>query len=351
MPGIDQRIFKAAWTVFVFALLLAGVYTIRQTLVIFALAIFFAQLLEPVIQIAGRIVPHKVSRLAVLVIVYLLILGAIAGLLIPIGSKIAEQAAGLAEKLPDALKQDPLGQFPLPSWLEPVRPRLTEMLQDRIQELDKNVLPMLTRAGSEIVSGLGNVLSLILVPILAFFFLKDGARMRRETVAMFSLSSRNVVDDILEDLHHMLQRYIRALVLLSAATFLSNLTFLSLMGVPFAILLAGIAGILEFIPVIGPLTAGAVMLLVAAFSGYPHVLWIFIFLVAYRIFQDYVLNPQMMGSGVEVHPVLILFSVIAGEQIAGIPGMFFSVPAVAALRLIFKRLHQEAPVSQNRDAF
>src|SRR5215472_12803797 len=321
MPGIDQRIFKAAWTVFVFALLLAGVYTIRQTLVIFALAIFFAQLLEPVIQIAGRIVPHKVSRLAVLVIVYLLILGAIAGLLIPIGSKIAEQAAGLAEKLPDALKQDPLGQFPLPSWLEPVRPRLTEMLQDRIQELDKNVLPMLTRAGSEIVSGLGNVLSLILVPILAFFFLKDGARMRRETVAMFSLSSRNVVDDILEDLHHMLQRYIRALVLLSAATFLSNLTFLSLMGVPFAILLAGIAGILEFIPVIGPLTAGAVMLLVAAFSGYPHVLWIFIFLVAYRIFQDYVLNPQMMGSGVEVHPVLILFSVIAGEQIAGIPGM------------------------------
>jgi predicted PurR-regulated permease PerM len=287
----------------------------------------------------------------VLGIVYLIILGVMAAILIPIGSKIAEEAASLAAKLPDALKQDPLGQFPLPGWLEPVRPRLTEMLQDRVQELDKNVLPTLTSAGSHIVSGLGNLLSFILVPILAFFFLKDGARMRREAVAMFTQSTRNMVNDILEDLHHMLQRYIRALVLLSAATFLSHITVLSLMGVPFAILLAGIAAILEFIPVIGPVTAGAVILLVAAFSGYHHLLWIFFFLLAYRIFQDYVLNPQLMGSGVEIHPVLVLFGVIAGEQIAGIPGMFFSVPALAALRLILKRIHQGAPVSENRDAF
>ena len=351
MLGIDHRIFKALWTLFVFALLLTGIYTIRQTVVIFALAIFFAQLLEPVIQMAGRVVPTKISRLAVLGFVYLAMLGLIAGILISIGSRIAEEATVLAGRLPDALKQDPIGNLWLPGWLEPSRARLAELLQNRISELDQQVLPLLTRAGTQIVSGLGTVLSLVLVPILGFFFLKDGARMRRETVALFTPSTRVMMDDILEDLHHMLARYIRALVLLSAATFLSHLAVLSAMGLPYAVLLAGIAGALEFIPVVGPMTAGAVILLVAAFSGYPHLLWVFVFLLVYRVFQDYVLNPQLMGSGVELHPVLVLFGVIAGEQLGGIPGMFFSVPLMAAIRVIMKRLHQEAPISENRDAF
>ena len=156
-------------------------------------------------------VPAKVSRLAVLAFVYLAMLGLIAGILIAIGSRIAEEAAVLAGKLPDALKQDPVGNLWLPGWLEPARGRLAELLQNRISELDQQVLPLLTRAGTEIVSGLGTVLSLVLVPILGFFFVKDGARMRRETVALFTPDSRVMMNDILEDLHHMLARYIRRL--------------------------------------------------------------------------------------------------------------------------------------------
>jgi predicted PurR-regulated permease PerM len=351
MLGIDQRIFKALWTLLVFLLLLTGLYTIRQTVVIFTLAIFFAQLLEPLIQLAGRIVPAKVSRLAVLACVYVALLAIITFAFIAIGSRIAEEAAVLAGKLPDALKQDPISSLWLPSWLEPSRPRLVELLQNRISELGKDVLPLLTRAGSQIVSGLGTVLSLVLVPVLGFFFLKDGAKVRREIVALFTPNGRVVVDDILEDLNRMLASYIRALVLLSSATFLSHVAVLSALGLPYAVLLAGIAAALELIPVIGPITAGAVILLVAAFSGYPHLVWIVIFLLLYRIVQDYVLNPMLMGSGVELHPMLVLFGVIAGEQIAGVPGMFFSVPLMAAIRVVLKRLHQEAPVTENRDAW
>jgi predicted PurR-regulated permease PerM len=65
-----------------------------------------------------------------------------------------------------------------------------------------------------------------------------------------------------------------------------------------------------------------------------------IFLVVYRIFQDYVLSPYLMSSGVEIHPMLVLFGVLAGEQLAGIPGMFFSVPIMAALRVIYVRLRK-----------
>jgi predicted PurR-regulated permease PerM len=76
---------------------------------------------------------------------------------------------------------------------------------------------------------------------------------------------------------------------------------------------------------------------VAGLSGYAHVSWILIFLIVYRLFQDYVLSPYLMSSGVELHPLLVLFGVLAGEQVAGIPGMFFSVPVIAALRILFIR--------------
>ena len=98
---------------------------------------------------------------------------------------------------------------------------------------------------------------------------------------------------------------------------------------------------LELIPFVGPLTAAVVTLLVAGLSGYAHLLWILVFLIVYRLFQDYVLSPYLLSSGVELHPLLVLFGVLAGEQVAGIPGMFFSVPVIAALRIIIVRMRRQ----------
>jgi predicted PurR-regulated permease PerM len=227
----------------------------------------------------------------------------------------------------------------LPPWA-------VQFLRERLADLEKQVLPILSSAGLQILSGIGNVLYAILIPILSFFFLKDGAAIRKMIVETFSRGHQPVVNEIIVDLNLLLAQYIRALVLLAIAAFLFYAAFLSMASVPYAILLAGIAAIFEFIPVVGPLTASAIILLVAAFTGYPHLLWIVTFLVIYRIFQDYVLNPYLMSSGVEVDPLLVLFGVLAGEQIAGVPGMFFSVPVIAALRVLYVRLRRQRRVAE-----
>jgi predicted PurR-regulated permease PerM len=340
MLGIDRRVLKAGWTLFLFALALAAIYEIRHTIVIFALALFLAHLLAPVVELVVSL-RRGVSRTLALGLVYLVLLGVLISIAIPIGSRIGEEAAGLASKLPAAIQEDPLSKLPLPAWLEAARPRLNQAIRDRMEELDKDVLPMLSRAGEQIATGIGNVLSVILIPILSFFFLKDGPAMRKAIVESFGARSRGVVDEIFTDLHLLLSQYIRALVLLAIATFLSTLGFLSVMGVPYAILLAGTAATLEVIPVAGPAISAVVILLVAAFSGYPHVLWVLLYLVIYRVFQDYVLNPYLMSEGVEVPPLLVLFGIIAGEQLAGIPGMFFSVPLIAALRVVLTRVRKQ----------
>jgi predicted PurR-regulated permease PerM len=103
------------------------------------------------------------------------------------------------------------------------------------------------------------------------------------------------------------------------------------------VLLAAVAGILEFIPMIGPLSAGVVIVTVALFSG-SHALLALVFLLVYRLFQDYVLQPHLMSRGVELHHLLVLFGVFAGAEIAGIPGTFLSVPALALARVFYLRM-------------
>ena len=87
---------------------------------------------------------------------------------------------------------------------------------------------------------------------------------------------------------------------------------------------------------VGPFTGAIVILAVSGLGGYQHVLWIVAFLAAFRIFQDYVLSPLLLSEGVELHPLLIIFGVLAGGSIAGIPGSFLSVPVLATLRVIFR---------------
>jgi len=337
MLGVDRGTLNAAWTVFLFALVVALIYVIRETLLIFALALFLAHLLSPAVDLVVRFVPRRVSRTAALGILYLLLFAGGIALLIPIGSKIGEQAASLAARLPDALKTDPLANLPLPAWLEAARPRLTDLLRTRMAELGQNVLPLLSRAGEQILLGLGSLLSFILVPILSFFFVKDGTLMREALVDAVDPSQQRLALEILTDLHRLLIQYIRALVLLAGATFVSHSLVLSALDVPYSFLLAGIAAPLEFVPVVGPLLSAVILLTVSVFTGYHHLFWIVLFLAAYRIFQDYVLSPYLMSSGVAIHPLLVLFGVLAGEQVAGVPGMFFSVPIIAALRIVYVR--------------
>src|SRR5204862_6324710 len=111
-----------------------------------------------------------------------------------------------------------------------------------------------------------------------------------------------------------------------------------LAGVPYAMVLAAIGGTLEFIPVVGPLAGGVIVVSVALFTGYPHPWLLAGFVLGWRLVQDYVSSPQIMGRGIEVHPALVIFGVIAGGEIGGPAGMFLSVPVIAALRVIWRRV-------------
>ncbi len=200
----------------------------------------------------------------------------------------------------------------------------------------------ISNAVLSVVSHAEIVLFIVLVPILSFFFLKDGRALLSSLLNTVNEGPRrDMFNDIANDLHLLLAQYMRSLVLLGLAASVAYATFFSIIGLPYGLLLAAIAFFFEFIPLVGPLTSAAVILLVAGLSGFGHLLWIAVFLAAFRMFQDYVLSPMLMSSGMELHPLLIIFGVLAGGQMAGIAGSFLSVPVLATLRIIYRQLQKK----------
>jgi len=338
--GLDSQALRAVWTVFLFGLLLAVVYYIRGTILLFAGAIFFAYMLAPVVTLIERFFVGRRRNLA-LAIVYVLLIGALVAIGFKLIPTITDEATSLARHLPSLVTGGGLAKIPLPSFLEPVREKVIAILNEEAVHLQASVVPFLQQAGPRILSGLGAVVPVILIPILAFFFLKDARSIRTAVLDTFDgKRDRSLLDRILSDVHSLLRNYIRALVLLAIASFVSWLIFLSAVGYSYEFLLAGLAGICEFIPVVGPAVAGVIMLVVCGITGSGSLLWIAIFWGLFRVFQDYVLNPYLMSSGVEVHPLLVLFAVLAGDALGGIAGMFFAVPIIAILRVVLQRVRE-----------
>jgi predicted PurR-regulated permease PerM len=109
------------------------------------------------------------------------------------------------------------------------------------------------------------------------------------------------------------------------------------MRVPYALVLGTAGGIMEFIPVVGPLVAAVLIVGVALLTSYPHWLVLLIFLGVWRLIQDYVVSPRIMGKSMELHPLAAIFGVLAGGEIAGVLGIYLSIPVMAGLRIVWRR--------------
>ena len=334
MLGIDRRAASATWTAALVLLLLFLIYMVRSTLFVFVLALLFAYLLSPLVNLLDRAIPSR-TRTPALAVAYLIFIGIVVVASIKIGSRVVSEGTRLASAFPSMVSNwQPPGEIGL------IKAELVQRAQNELASRSADVVTFLSHAGFRFLSVASGLIYVVIIPVLAFFFLKDAPVMRQHILDLVAEGPRRaMVDDVLEDIHLLLAHYMRALVLLSLSAFTAYSICFSIMGVPYAILLAALGGMLEFIPMVGPLTASGSILIVAAVSG-ANILPLVIFLVAYRVCQDYILSPHLMEQGVELHPLLVLFGVFAGAEIAGVAGTFLSVPVLAMVRILYVRIRK-----------
>ncbi len=352
MLGIDRSAARYTWTAAMVLLFLWLVYQLRSTLLIFALALLFAYLLSPLVDLLDRAIPRKGTRTLALALAYVIFIGAVVLVGIQIGTRVVSQAETLAGRLPDMLAQLEQPAPIAPKAVNSLKAQLISRLRSEWSQRSSDMMRELPSAGLRFLSVASNLIYVVIVPVLAFFFLKDGDLIRGHMLEFLDTGPlRGVVESVMADIHLLLARYMRALVLLSLSTFTAYAIFFTIMGVPFGVLLAVVAMVLEFIPMIGPLTAVAAILLVTLISG-MHFWALVVFLVAWRMFTDYFLSVRLMGQGVQLHPLLVLLGVFGGAEVAGVAGSFLSVPVLAMARILYVRTRRSrlsAPLDAHPD--
>jgi predicted PurR-regulated permease PerM len=327
MPLFDRKTLQILLTVLAFSLLVAMLYLLRELFFLLLISLFFAYTLEPLTATIYRLTPSNVShRTAVFVTFLLVTVVSILGLML-LGQTVLAESTLLIQQMP-TLDQDPTTatEVPLPSQLEPFREQIRQF-----------GLGFSRSAVETVVGSIGNATLLLLAPVFAFFILLDGPGYRNAIVQLAARGGHQIwVTALMTDLRRLVSSYVRALFLQSLTVLLVFLVFFHLVGLPYAVLLATLAAALEIIPILGWIGASLITLAVAAYAHYPHVWWLVIFFLVFRVFQDYVVTPYVMKRGVELPAIAVLLGILAGEMIGGVRGVFLAIPTLATLRVLYR---------------
>ena len=334
----DRHIADVLLTILFFAVVCAAVYTARRIILIFVLAVFFAYLIDPVVKFLQR---HSLFfrnlRGPAVVEVYLAFVILIAALGYSFAPGLARNSVKVLDEVPVLLDGLSTGDIATElagkyGWSEQQEFRFRAFLARHREDIQG-----LVRVVDRYLSSVAEVLGwLVLIPVLAIFFLRDGDHIADVLIQMFFRQDRRPgIRAVAKELHIMLTRFIRAQVLLCGLSFAFYASALFLLRFPHAIALAVLGGLLEFIPAVGWISTFAAIISVGIVN-HSHWIWMAALLAIWRLVQDYFISPRIMGRHLEIHPLAAIFAVLVGGEIGGIIGVYLAVPVIASMEVIWR---------------
>jgi predicted PurR-regulated permease PerM len=263
-------------------------------------------------------------------------------------------AGGVRFLAPLAVEQGQTFQRSLPTLIANAQNTLAETLdQMGAEDLVPIVFGPISTAPLEVSRNVANLalpfivgfshflLEFLVFLIATFFFLRDWPRLINWSKRLVPPASRHELLPLGAQVSILLSRYVRGQLLLVAIMSTATTIGLTVFGVPFSLLLGLLTGVLEVIPIIGPITAGAIACLVALGNpnpfGWSQLAYVGAIAIMYTVLrhaEDYFVIPLVIGRIVRLHPALVIFSLLAGGAVFGLIGVVLAVPVAATLRLV-----------------
>ncbi len=303
----------------------------RGVLVLIGLALFIAAGLDPVVSwLTKRWMPRWAAVIAILVAAAAIGAGFIASAIPPLSA----QVTALSQHLPVYLHalQNHNSQLGKLNAKYHVQRDLTNLVHAKGTALIGGVLG----AGELVLSAAG---SLFIVVVLTIYFLAGMPRIKLFAYRLAPQSRRTRVILIGDEIFTKVGGFVLGNFLTSAIAGIGTYVWMLIFGVPYPILLALLVALLDLIPVIGSTIGGAIVTLVALTVSLPVAIATAGFYVAYRLAEDYLLVPRIMGRTVQVPGVISVLAVLVGGALMGIIGALIAIPTAAAIRLL---LHEVA---------
>jgi predicted PurR-regulated permease PerM len=322
-------------------LLLWLFFALQGVWLLLVLAIFFAYLIAPLVEfiqrpikIAGR--ERTIPRALAIGIVYLIIFGGIGIVLYLLLPHLSNQLADLRDQGPIYWNAIKLRLQGIDRLFD--RMALPPEARNTVHEYQASVIASIaTQIAAFATKVVTYIPWLVLIPILAFFLLRDADSFRRSALQMLPRGRwRWRGDELFQDINSTLAAYIRAQLLACVIVgIICTIGFLVL-GVPYWLAFGLLAGLLEFIPLAGPLVVAAITVTLAGFHSSGSALSVLAFLGVLRVLEDYIIYPKLIGQGIHLHPLAVIVAILSGAELAGVAGIFLAIPVIAIATVSYR---------------
>lgn len=323
----------------VLALLLLVLWAARGVLTPFIIAGGLAYAFAPVVATAAE--RTRWPRAVIVLLGYVVLLGAVGLLIVASSGRIGTELRALSAAGPDLIAS---------ALREVLRSDTVTVLgttlsvTDIASALRSSIAGAVESPGSAIhIAGLvvDGLLQAILVLIVTFYLIVDGARIREFALDMVPTADRARVAEVMEHIQATLSKWLRGQLLLIVLVAVVVYLFLGpILHVPYAVAIAILTGILEIIPLVGPVIAAAIAMVAALVAGGTGLaIVVGLGYVVLRQVEDQLVMPIVIGRAVHLHPVVTIFAVLAGLSIYGILGGLLGVPIAAAVNVVVTDLY------------
>lgn len=348
---------RAVWATLVFASVVFCfwlVYRFYEVAFTLFVAIVFATVIRPIVE---WLYQRGIPRMAGVILVYLVLLLLLAGFLWLIFPLLFEQAAAVAGEVPSIYQS-------IRSWLvntsNPLFVRLGASLpatlpfMNPIQPTDEEVVDSAGQVWQYITSIARAFFAVIVIPVLTIYWTLDGPRIIKSLLLLLPQERRESTSELIATMETKIGLYLIGQAILCLVIGLLALVAYVLIGLPNALVLALIAGVMEAIPMIGPFLGAIPAALVALSIGTDRLIWVLVVSLLIQQLENAILVPRVMKRAVGVNPFVTLLALFAFGTLFGVAGALMAIPLAAIIQLVldhfvFKQTTVKMDASEGRD--
>ena len=308
-------------------------FYVRGILLPFVLAIVLAYILNPLVEILEH---YRFSRVSALCVIYLigilvLLLAIVYG--IPVMVRELNDLAGDVPRLTMQIQDhinaayEKYRKIPLPAGV-------SQVFNDNIRNFEAVIVNNIRSAMDIILSFISNLVSILLAPILAFYLLKDWEHFGRRALSIFPVNCHEKLMPLWEEMDRVLMGFIRGHLLVASIVGVLTGIGLSIVGMNYVILLSIIAAITDLIPYFGPIIGAIPIIALAFLQSGTMALRVFIVMLVVQQVESNLISPGILGESVGLHPITIVFVLLAGGALFGVLGLLLAVPVAGIARIL-----------------
>ena len=339
-----EKITKIALVIFILSVFVLVLYFIKGALFPFAIGIVLTYVLHPLVSSFEKVLPFKEKhpnfiRSIAIGIVYLLMLFVLIMALILVVPPLFSQSTELLGKLPAFITD---ARSTVEGWNKEYATSIPEEIRLEIDDILANggeilvgaFRGIINRTALAVVHALTLVVGLVVVPIFVFYILKDKEKVHESFIDSFPPEMQIHVVHVLRILNRVVGAYVRAQVSLAAGVWIVIAVGLFFMGVDYAVLLGFVAGMFEFVPIVGA-WLGVIPALVVTLSTSPEkIVWVILLYAGVQTIQGAFVVPRIHSFAMKVHPLLVLIAIVLGSEIGGLWGVIIGPPVAASIKEI-----------------